>query len=520
MKQTIFLFWLLVGVCFFCISCTKDSDGSLPKLKKSVVILYENDVHCAVDGYSKLAGLRNAIQSADTAECIIVSSGDYIQGGKWGALSNGQYIVDLMNAVEYSAVTIGNHEFDFRVPKLLELSDKFNMPVTCVNFGEFNSNERFFKSYVMCRVAERNIAFVGVVSPEALKDEFYAFYDEDGKQQYDLYPNDYISMTQKAVNGARSAGADYVVLLSHLGELDNGFSVPLLIKSTYGIDVVLDGHTHSVINDTSILNSAGISVPLSQTGTNFANIGKLSISKEGSIRTELLPTSEVPYVDCHVKEVYDSISHLVDKIASEKLGVSNHELTILGSDGKRAVRTAETTMGNFAVDAYRYCMKAEIGIVNGGSIRTNLPAGEITYGHFVDICPFFNDAEARELTGKQLRQILEKSYRQLPSENGDFLQVSGLKVQIDLASGKPSVTNVEAVDKTTGQFQLLDDNRTYVVGSTRYVFIAYPEISGCKVVTPVILNEPEALKMYFVEALNGNMGNHYLSNEGRITIVK
>ena len=77
---------------------------------KGLVILYENDVHCGIDGYAKLAGLRDAI--ADTAYVAVVSSGDYLQGGTIGAISKGEYIVDIMKSVGYDCVTLGNHEFE------------------------------------------------------------------------------------------------------------------------------------------------------------------------------------------------------------------------------------------------------------------------------------------------------------------------------------------------------------------------------------------------------------------------
>ena len=75
----------------------KDAEAS--KKERSIVVLYENDVHCAVDGYAKLAGLRDAI--ADTADVCLVSNGDYVQGMTVGAISKGQYVVDIMKTLNY-----------------------------------------------------------------------------------------------------------------------------------------------------------------------------------------------------------------------------------------------------------------------------------------------------------------------------------------------------------------------------------------------------------------------------------
>lgn len=498
-----------------------------PTTDKSIVILYENDVHCGYTGYTRMAGLRNAINQTDTAECIIVSCGDYLQGGSWGALSSGEYIVNIMNTMDYSAVTIGNHEFDYGGSRLLKLmgdgttgSGLFTGPITCVNFSKAGSSQQYYQPYIMTTVAGKKIAFVGVVTPSTLSAEYYSFYDSDGNLLYDLYPDSYIQLTQQAVDDARAAGADYVFLLSHLGEQDNGYSSIKMINSTDNIDLVLDGHTHSVIPDSTALNKDGETIHFTQTGTQFANIGKLTISKTGTLHTELLKTTDIPYTDSHVDAVCDSINKLVSAVTDEKLGTSDHKLTIYDTDGTtRIVRNHECTAGNFAADAFRYSMNAEIGLVNGGGVRADLPAGDITYGSLVNVNPFFNDMEARQLTGAQLRSLLNHSYRLLPNENGSFFQVSGLHLTIDLTSGTPTITDVQVEDTVTGTYQPLDDTRTYTVGSTSYVFGLYSEISSTKVVTPLILKDAGALRKYFVEKLSGDMGSLYTSTEGRITII-
>ena len=80
-----------------------------------IVILYENDVHCEVAGYSKLAMLKSELK-ASIPYVGVVSVGDYVQGGSLGSISRGEYIVNLMNLVGYDAVMLGNHEFDYRLP--------------------------------------------------------------------------------------------------------------------------------------------------------------------------------------------------------------------------------------------------------------------------------------------------------------------------------------------------------------------------------------------------------------------
>ena len=127
----------------------KDTNHACHK-QKSIVVLYENDVHCAVDGYAKLAGLRDAI--ADTAHVFLVSNGDYVQGQTVGAISKGQYVVDIMKTIGYDAITLGNHEFDYGMERMFELLRQVPAPIVCCNLYDVRLGRSVFAPYVMKRV--------------------------------------------------------------------------------------------------------------------------------------------------------------------------------------------------------------------------------------------------------------------------------------------------------------------------------------------------------------------------------
>ena len=160
MKKQLFLAVLTVGVLTACGSWRKlDSQA---KGSKSIVILYENDAHCNIDGYKKLAGLRDAIARQDTAYTAVVSCGDYLQGGTPGALSHGEYIVDIMRNVGYDAITLGNHEFDYGVPHLKKVLPKVQAPIVCTNFFDYGEEQPYFAPYVIKRCGKKSVALVGV----------------------------------------------------------------------------------------------------------------------------------------------------------------------------------------------------------------------------------------------------------------------------------------------------------------------------------------------------------------------
>ena len=126
-KLTTFILVLcFVASAFTGVAYAKDED--------TIVILYENDVHCAVEGYSKLAAMKNELLET-YANVGVVSGGDFVQGGTLGAVSKGEYIVNLQNKVGYDAITLGNHEFDYRLERLIELNNMANTKFISCNFA-------------------------------------------------------------------------------------------------------------------------------------------------------------------------------------------------------------------------------------------------------------------------------------------------------------------------------------------------------------------------------------------------
>ena len=322
--------------------------------EKSIVILYKNDVHCGIDGYAKMRGLRDAIMRADTSYVALVSAGDFLQGDLAGALSTGRYIVDIMKNMGYDAVTLGNHEFDYGMPRMQELLPIIGTNVVCANLFEMGATTPMYQPYVIKQYGDKRIAFVGTTTPGSMTDEAYAFYDTDGTQLYDLRTNDCYSLVQQAADKARQEGADYVVVLSHRGETEphTGVNFHKLVESTRGIDVVLDGHTHSVIPCDLVTNLDDVLGPTTQTGTKFNNVGKLWISPEGKFVTTLVAKEDIPYTNDVITATTDSIKKLMKNVTIEKMATTDFDLPAM-EGSTWLVRHQETTIGNLISDAFR-----------------------------------------------------------------------------------------------------------------------------------------------------------------------
>lgn len=499
-------------------SCT--TTKHIPTNAKSIVVLYENDVHCGIGGYAKLAGLRDAI--SDTASVAVVSNGDYLQGGTAGAISSGQYIVDIMKHLRYDAVTLGNHEFDYTVPKMMDLFKQLGAPVTCVNFIDMNGKP-VFAPYVMKRYGKKNVAFVGVVTPTALATEAYSFYDKDDNQLYDLAPKDVYSLVQTAVDNARKAGADYVIVLSHLGEDKNDMNVDShgLIQSTRGIDALLDGHTHNVVPCLKVKNLDGKEVIVSQTGTKFANVGKLVIMPNGNISTELVPVKTIARVNDEVKQATDSVVSLANELVNRHVCVSDVDLIILDSKGLQEVRKNETNAGDIVTDAYRIMTGADFAITNGGGIRSEVKAGKLTYGDMVSLLPYDNYVSLVEITGAQLLDLLNACTRFLPATNGDFPQVSGLNFTVKVGTDE-GVTDLKVLNQESGEYEPVVMDKTYKLATIDYCISGgglQGKLKKNNVLKPNIMIYNKCLIQYVTEKLGGHIGKEYEKPAGRIKIV-
>lgn len=518
--------YFLFAASLFILSCS----GKPPQVSggkqslashRSIVVVYENDAHCQMDGYAKFAGLRDAI--ADTADVVTVSSGDFLQGGAMGSVSRGGYVVSLMNAVGYDVVTLGNHEFDYKIPRLMELSDSLDAVIVCANLVQKGTSTPLFKPYVLKQIGSKKIAFVGVLTPQTLVGESYAFTDDSLKTLYDIPAESIFNLVQSAVDNARHDGADIVILLAHLGFVPPVSSLEV-VQNTVGIDVVLDGHSHSIIDGEFVVNANGDSVLVSQTGTKFQNVGMLDITREGKFRSRLIPMDSVFAVSKKVAAVHDSLRALADVDLQKVVVNTKFELTINGDDGKRLVRKGETNLGDLAADAMRFSVGAQIGIENSGSVRVTIPAGPVKYQDVLNVMPFGNGMCLIRATGRQIKEALAQGASRLPNEYGGFLQVSGLRYTAVVEASKGGETaqvRIENVQvETENGFVAIDENSLYTVGLSSYVAYEGGEITAFReseIIADKVMTDSDAM-VKFLKSLGDEIPEVYRKPQGRIVV--
>ena len=267
-----------------------------------IVILHTNDVHCGVSdglGYAGVAAYKAEMEQTHNF-VTLVDCGDAIQGEPIGLLSAGSYLVDIMNEVGYDFATFGNHEFDYKLPRLEELTKQAKYQYLSCNFRYTGKGTSAisYKPYEVVDYGGTKVAFVGITTPESFVKSTPAYFQDDNGNFIYNFSEDKDGSTlyqtvQTTVNAAKAEGAKYVVAIAHLG-MDGSteyWTSEAVIQNTTGIDAMLDGHSHEEYSKT-VANKDGDSVVLAQTKTKLANLGKLTISADGKITSELISAKD------------------------------------------------------------------------------------------------------------------------------------------------------------------------------------------------------------------------------------
>ena len=473
--------------------------------KADVTILYTNDVHTYIDNkspkptYAAIAALKKSIEDTGR-DVLLVDAGDHIQGTAYGSMDDGATIIELMNEAGYDLATPGNHEFDYGMARAKAVLREADFPYVSCNWVDLRTGFNVLPSVKFFFVGGRKIAFVGVTTPETFTKSTPAYFMNDAQTKYiyDILGGEdgqkLYDAVQKAIDKAEFWGADTIIGLGHLGvdPSSSPWTSEEVIAHTHGFTAFIDGHSHTVMANKQVTDASGKAVTLTQTGSYFKNIGKMTVGADGTITTELIDTYEG--LDAAVAATASNWISAVDDMLGEEIAVGDTKFYINDpATGKRRIRSGETNLGDFVADGiYTYFNEIEelhcdIAIMNGGGIRTDVEAGPWSFKTCKTVSPFGNVACLMSVTGQQIQDALEFGARFAGAEgkeNGGFLQVAGARYTIHPmipntvqtndknvwtgSAATPRVSNVEIYDKTTGTYKPLDPNATYALAGMNY----------------------------------------------------
>ena len=468
-------------------STTKDLTGH-------IVILHTNDVHGGIAGYAKLAAVKESY-TASGAYTLLVDAGDYIQGDPTVSASQGKTAIELMNSTGYDAATVGNHEFDYGYANLKTISAQANFPILAANV-QYNGATAFDSHTIFTAANGKKIGVFGLETPET------ATKAHPAKIQGVTFVGgqDMMKLAQTEVDTLKAAGCDYVICLGHLGidaESTGNRSIDVLNAVT-GIDVFIDGHSHSTLDQIKAATNGTGKVGnayLTSTGTKLANVGVVDIAPDGTITTSNVPLDTLTAENADTAAVIQRIQQQIDADYGAVFAQSEVQL-----NGEKAqVRTGETNLGDLITDAMLWQAgtlgeKVDAAVNNGGGIRASLSVGGLTKKDINTVLPFGNTLYLVKLTGAQLLEALEASTCSLPESIGAFPQVSGIEYTVNTGAkfsstenypgstyGKPNAVNRVTIQRVGGA--AFDPAETYSIvtndflgagGDTYYMFKSSP----------------------------------------------
>lgn len=526
---------------------------------KGIVIIHVNDAHCGINaddetfGYADIAAYEAKLK-AKGYTTLLVDAGDYVQGDVIGTLSDGEYIIDIMNELDFDVATLGNHEFDYGMEQFKKFTEKAEFEIVCSNFIDLKKNKPVFDGWTMVEAEGVKLGFVGISTPETVvKSDPSNFKDKNGEFIYSFCAGDngkeLYNSVQASVDAAEAAGADMIVALGHLGidEQSSPWTSREVIENTSGIDLFIDGHSHSLIESEIVTDAKGDKVVLTSTGTKLQSIGAVTIA-DGKITSELVEkgdytvsedaSSEENKAYKTASEFISGIEEQYEKLVNTVVAKTDVDLTTMDPQKpeERIIRNRETNLGDLCADAYRTMMDADIAFVNGGGIRANIDNGDITYGEIIAVHPYGNSICLIEATGQEILDALELGACSYPGESGGFLQVSGLTYEIH--SGIPSsvvLTENKEFVKVDGEYRVknvlvngkpLDLDKTYTLASHNYMLKSggdgFTMFRDNKLLKDEVLIDNQALINYIVDELDGSVGEAYKNplGDGRITVVE
>ncbi len=467
----------------FAITTAKGGEGRF-----RVTILHVNDVHSRIEpvnvrdgtcarpqdeaencfgGVARLATAirerRNALRAAGEA-VLTLDAGDQFQGSLFYTAYNGQAEVEFMNRIGFDAMALGNHEFDRGPDVLADFIEAAAFPVlsgnTVVDAGQ-RLGEALDERAIL-EAGGRRIGVLSVLTPAtatiASPGPAVRFTDE-------------IAYLRRAVGGIRAAGAEAVLLLSHVG-----FSRDQEIAAQVGgLSAIIGGHSHTLLSNsvdgapayaTLIEDPDGQAVPVVQAYAYSKYLGEIAlvfdeagyvVGAEGD--TRLLDDTIEPD-----REIAARIEELGGPV--EALKATPVATVAAFVDGSRqSCRTGECAMGNLVADAMLAGVRdpaVTIAIHNAGGLRASLDAGQVTLGDVLTVLPFQNTLATMRLAGRDIVAALEAGLQGFGEGGGGFPQVAGLRFGFD--PRRPAGGRIRWVEVTEGAAWVpIDPEAVYAV---------------------------------------------------------
>lgn len=452
----------------------------------SLTIIHTNDTHAGhmpnADGNGGAARMAAVVSQirAEAENSILLDAGDRFQGSLFHTQYKGRDQVQVMGLLGYDAMTLGNHEFDNGDEILAQFIDAISFPVVSANI-DFSTEPLLADKIVPSVIIDVNGELVGVIGITTGETPGIS---SPGDEL--VFSDDYAGVINAEAAALTEQGVNKIIVIAHLGILDAIRVIPQLEN----VDVFIDGHSHTLFSNTAesaagvypqtFTDATGATVYYGQTGSNTQYVGRLDVTFDAdgviiAAAGDTIPLDDSVEPDEAMAALIADLYEEVEAANNELIGATATALL----DGDRLIcRVEECVLGNIIADGMRAGTGQQIAIMNGGGIRANIDAGDITLGDVLTVQPFGNIMSTFELTGANVIKALENGISGLSVVDGivsrdglpgRFPQVSGIRFTFDpnLPVGS-RVISVE-VDNGDGTFSPIDLDATYSMVTNNFM---------------------------------------------------
>lgn len=429
-----------------------------------LVIFHTNDMHARVQtsdddgksiGLAEMAAAVKAVKAKNPAT-LWLDAGDTFHGMPMITITGGEAMVTLLNAAGFDAMTAGNHDFNYGSEELEDLAKKLKFPLLDANIIRRSNGKRVFKPYKIFKLNGIKVGVFGLSTPECA----YKATPANVASVAFLNP---IESAREMIKLLRPK-CDVLIALMHMGvDASSEFTSERIAREAKGIDLIVDGHSHTALTEGIRIGDTLIV----QTGCYEHFLGRATLEVENhkiiSKRAELLDADDVNKIsstpDKKILTLVADADAKANKLLDEVVAHSDRTL----SGDRLLVRRNESELGNLYADAFRWAAKTDIAVVNGGDLRTDLPAGDLRKRDLLAISPFGNIIESAEIDGATVRKMLEHSVEYYPASFGGFMTVSGMTFSYD-----PTQPGGSRVKEIFVGGKPLDEKKIYTIALTDF----------------------------------------------------
>lgn len=428
-------------------------------------IFHTNDIHGGVDeniGFAKFKHFINLANEYTRAEgYLVLDAGDIFHGTPFATVELGESVAQVLKVVGYDAMSPGNHDFNYGQDRLVELGKVADVELLAANVKTIEGKLRYGDCFVK-EIGGMSVGLFGLTTPETVTKTNpenvvgLTFGTEE----------EIVAEAKLMVQVLQERGVDVIIGLMHMGiDTDSRIKSTTIASQVDDIDLIIDGHSHSELNQYEIVNGT----ILTSTGEHFKNVGVVTIQYDlmADEIIKLVPHQismkqlEKCEEDTEVKSVIDRIKNNQKSILEEVIGTTAIKL----EGGRSSVLNGHTNLGHLLTAAMLNETQADISLINGGTIRDSIDVGMITKGDVLKVLPFSNHIVTVEMTGKQLIEILNKG---LVIGSGRFLHFAGLLLEAKLVQEAGCPDRYEVLSVQFNQ-QPLELTQTYVVAMNDFM---------------------------------------------------